>query len=65
MLKTTKGELLEFLATSPDAMIIVDDDGKIVQVNKELVKLFGYPAKALTGMNLDILLPERFRTVMK
>ena len=61
MLKTTKGELRELLASSPDAMIIVDGDGKIVLVNKELVKLFGYPAKVLTGANLGLLLPESFR----
>ena len=61
MLKTTKAELGELLASSPEAMVIVDGDGQIVLFNKELVKLFGYPAKALTGMNLDILLPERFR----
>ena len=61
MLKTTKAELSELLASSLEAMIIVDSDGMIVQVNKELIKLFGYPAKALTGAKMEMLLPENFR----
>jgi len=61
MLKTTTVELCKLVKSSSEAMIIIDGDGKIVLVNKELVKLFGYPAKVLTGANLDLLLPESFR----
>jgi len=61
MLKTTGSELQKLISSSPEAMVIVDGDGQIVQVNKELVKLFGYPAKALTGAKLEILLPESYR----
>jgi len=61
MLKTTKSDLFELLVSSAEALVIVDGDGQIVQVNNELVKLFGYPAKALTGAKLELLLPESFR----
>ena len=61
MLKTTRAELGELLASSPEAMVTIDGDGQIVQVNKQLEKLFGYRAKDLTGADLGLLLPERFR----
>ena len=42
-------------------MLIVDSKGNIVHCNKALEQLFGYKAGELTGVDLDNLLPERFR----
>jgi len=61
MLKTTVSELKDLISSSPEAMIIVDSKGNIVQVNKALEILFGYRAGELAGAELDILLPKRFR----
>ncbi|MGI9415337.1 MAG: PAS domain S-box protein [Hyphomicrobiales bacterium] len=61
MLKTTKGELRELVGSSPEAMIIVDEDGRIMEANTELERLFGYTARELTGANLETLLPKGFR----
>jgi PAS domain S-box-containing protein len=49
------------LEAAPDAMVIVDETGKMVLVNSQTETLFGYSREELLGQNVDMLLPERFR----
>jgi PAS domain S-box-containing protein len=49
------------LDAAPDAMVIADRLGRIVLVNSEAEKLFGYPAEELIGKEVEALIPERFR----
>jgi protein-histidine pros-kinase len=50
-----------FLEAAPDAVVIMDGDGVIVQVNGQAEKLFGYPREELVGSPLEMLMPARYR----
>ncbi|RZM77055.1 hypothetical protein C3B51_16860 [Pseudoalteromonas rubra] len=45
----------------PDALLYCDSEGRITQVNHSCSELFGYSAKELVNMQLEALMPERFR----
>lgn len=46
---------------APDAIIIVNNEGLILEANTQAEKIFGYAPKELIGKSVDILIPERFR----
>jgi len=43
---------------APSALVMVDDAGKIVLVNREFERLFGYAREELLGRDVEILVPE-------
>ena len=47
--------------SAPDAILLVDRHGKIVMVNSQAEKYFGYERANLLGTGVDRLVPERFR----
>ena len=47
--------------SAPNAMVMVDQRGKIALVNSQAVKMFGYNREELTGQSVEVLIPERFR----
>jgi hypothetical protein len=51
-------DLLEAL---PDAVVAVDHDGTIVQINSQTQSLFGYTRDELIGQKIEILVPESYR----
>jgi PAS domain S-box-containing protein len=51
------------LEAAPDAMVIADAQGRIVLVNAETERLFGYNRDELIGRPVEILTPERFRGI--
>jgi PAS domain S-box-containing protein len=50
------------LEAAPDAMIMVNADGRIVLLNSEVLRLFGYQKDELLGRPIEHLVPARFRT---
>ena len=48
--------------TCPSGMVIVDGEGKMVMVNAETERLFGYPRAAMIGRPVDMLVPARLRS---
>ena len=51
------------LELAPDAMIIIDDHGKIAIVNRQAEEMFGYTRQEMLGQPVEMLLPERLRRV--
>lgn len=50
-----------FLEAAPDAVVIIDANGLIAQVNRQTEKLFGYQREEIVGQPLEILMPARYR----
>jgi PAS domain S-box-containing protein len=48
--------------SSPNGMVMVDSSGKIVLVNREVERMFGYSRDELMGKSIEMLVPERFRS---
>jgi len=51
------------LESVPDALVIADEAGKILHVNGNAERLFGWPREELLGKPVEVLLPARFRTM--
>lgn len=58
---TSEAYFRNILESAPDAMIIIDQHGRIAVVNSQAEKMFGYDRKALLGQAIELLLPERLR----
>jgi len=49
------------LESVPEALIIVNHEGRIIQVNRQTSLLFGYDASELLGKEIEVLLPASFK----
>jgi PAS domain S-box-containing protein len=52
----------QLIDTAPDAIVVVDGEGRIALVNKQTERMFGYDRRALIGHEVEVLIPERFRS---
>jgi protein-histidine pros-kinase len=51
------------LELAPDAMVIIDEHGKIAIVNGQAEEMFGYERSEMLGQPVEMLLPDRLRQV--
>ncbi|MFZ0737968.1 MAG: sigma 54-interacting transcriptional regulator, partial [Candidatus Acidiferrales bacterium] len=51
-------KLVEF---SPDAIVVIDGDGRIAEINPQVEQMFGYDRAELLELPVETLIPEQFR----
>jgi PAS domain S-box-containing protein len=54
-------DCVEIFRAAPDGILVIDANGKIVGANPQACYLFGYGADELQGLEIDALVPDRFR----
>ncbi len=61
-LKESEKQIETILTSAPEAVIVIDDEGKIVRWNPRAEAIFGWTAEEVIDKHLhEIIIPERFR----
>lgn len=61
VLRDAKYNYRELVDASPDAIVLIDEKRKIVELNQSAKKMFGYTKRELIGHEIEKLIPARFR----
>ena len=46
---------------APDGILVIDNEGRILKVNDEAERMFGYSRDQLVGRDVELIIPERFK----
>jgi len=60
-MRASETKFRKLLELAPDAIVIVDDAGRMVLVNTQAQQLFGYTEDDMVGQPVEMLLPEAAR----
>jgi PAS domain S-box-containing protein len=60
-LRDSEARANQIIDASPDALLTVAGDGRILRVNQRVGRMFGYDAAELLGQSVDALVPTRLR----
>lgn len=60
-LQEREARLQSILETAPDAIIVIDDRGRIESYSSAAQRLFGFTAEEAIGRNVNILMPSPYR----
>jgi PAS domain S-box-containing protein len=65
ILRRSEERFRALLDSAPDAVVIADERGRIVLVNSQTERTFGYPRTELGSKPIETLLPARFRDALE
>ncbi|NRB37153.1 MAG: response regulator [Pseudomonadales bacterium] len=54
--------LRALMESTPDPMLVINRRGELLMVNRQMSEVFGYSRETLLESNVDMLLPEQFRS---
>lgn len=60
-LRHSEAHLRSILSTVPDAMIVIDERGKMLSFSDAAERLFGYTQAEVLGANVSMLMPSPYR----
>ena len=58
-LRFNEGKLLNIFDSILEGVVVIDQQGRIIQINRVTCAMFGYPQEELLGRNVALLMPEK------
>jgi PAS domain S-box-containing protein len=59
--RRSEARFAALLSAAPDAVVMIDEEGRMALVNEQTERLFGYEREELLGERVEMLLPARAR----
>jgi len=59
--RKAEAQFQALLEAAPDAMVVVDQEARMILVNAQVERMFGYQREELLGQRTEMLVPQRLR----